>query len=186
MKKVLLLLFLCLFAMTKAQEAKPLGFTKVVEVPGVSKENLYNRAKLWVSDNFKKVDYVVDVDDKEGGVLICKSNFPIQKDGFWGIDFDGRINFTLKLLFKDGKYKYELTNYLHEPNLNKKAFFGLLTTSEKYPASEGYNKKDYKFNKKWFDENWKEIKSMSEEKSLIIIKSLETGMKEPNIIEDNW
>ncbi|MCK0199126.1 DUF4468 domain-containing protein [Ornithobacterium rhinotracheale] len=176
MKKVLLLLFLCLFAMTKAQEAKPLGFTKVVEVPGVSKENLYNRAKLWVSDNFKKAEYVVDVDDKENGLIICKSNYLFESKSITGGDTArGRVTFTLKMFFKDGKYKYEITDFVHS---NKD--FGLLTESDE-PA----RKKS--FGKGWYQKIWKEIKTDAKIKIAIITTDLEKGMKKQSEIEkDNW
>lgn len=50
------------------------NYTAIVEVPNTSKDELYNRAKLWFAKNFKDSKEVLQIDDKVNGKILGKGN----------------------------------------------------------------------------------------------------------------
>lgn len=181
MKKYLSIFVLLFSLFTVAQEVKqePLAYTQVVEVKDVSKDDLYNRAKMWFSKNLKNTRYVVDFDDKASGQIIAKSNVDIYQRNFWGTKIDGKLRFVMKLFFKDGKYKFVVTDFTHEPDKKKVVDFGLLTTSVDFP-------REPKGNRNWYNENWKHIKVKALNISNLIFSSLEAAMEKPIKIDNDW
>jgi len=83
-------------------------YTNVIEVKNISASQLYNGAKLWIGKTFVSSKSVID-SDVENNSLILK--------GYIAIDENTNINITLTLQFKDGKYKYELTDITNEFSL---------------------------------------------------------------------
>lgn len=78
-------------------------FSVVVEVEA-TKDDLFNRARLWFAEAFKDSRKVLELEDRESGILratgwtSCNTNTEIE---FW---------FTVTVKFKDGRYKMELSN----------------------------------------------------------------------------
>lgn len=85
--------------------------TKVIETPGQSKEKLYTATRLWFAESFKSSKDVIDLDDKEQGIIIGKGNtkFPCQ-----GLDCvargDWRLKFTMRVDMKDEKMRVTFNN----------------------------------------------------------------------------
>jgi hypothetical protein len=86
-----------------------INFNEVVFVDGASKDDLYSRAKLWFADAFKSSNYVIQLDDRENGVILGKGTLRIEEPGSmtrptvvktWG--------FTIKVQVREGRYKAEL------------------------------------------------------------------------------
>lgn len=77
-------------------------FSEVVPVEGVTADQLYTRAKMAVAEMFKSAKDVIQLDDKENGVIIVK--------GSNNYDPDVYSHFTLKVYIKDNKYKVDMTN----------------------------------------------------------------------------
>lgn len=123
MKKVLVFL---LFAVSTAfgqkykidDDTKLITYSEVVEVPNVSKDELYLRANTWLSRAFKSAKAVIDVQDKEAGKIIAKGNITtIIKVPLVGKQDAGAVEMTITLQTKDGKYKYTVDNLQHsKPN----------------------------------------------------------------------
>lgn len=121
MKELFLVgLFLSLSQLTYSQkqtidpDTKLITYTEVVEVAGVSKDELYLRANTWLSRAFKSAKAVIDVQDKEAGKIIAKGNISaIIKTPLVGKQEAGTINITITLQTKDGKYKYTVDNLQH-------------------------------------------------------------------------
>jgi hypothetical protein len=53
------------------------NYTAVIEMPNTSKDELYNRAKLWFVKTFKDSKEVLQIDDKENGKIVGKGNSKI-------------------------------------------------------------------------------------------------------------
>lgn len=84
-----------------------IGVDTVVEV---SKLDLYARAKKWVVDNYRSANNVIQLDDKEGGELTMKGNFDVVLGG--GITGGVvSVHHTIRLAFKDGRYRYEISEF---------------------------------------------------------------------------
>lgn len=50
--------------------------SKVIEMPGISKDELYNRALSYFTYNYHKGDAVIQIDDKGQGLIIGKGIYP--------------------------------------------------------------------------------------------------------------
>jgi hypothetical protein len=67
------------------REAKDIIYDSVYEVNG-TKDELYTKAKVWIADIFRSSIRVIDADDKESGLIVCKGNikYTVVKDGIKG------------------------------------------------------------------------------------------------------
>ena len=129
MKKYILLLSLIGLALTGRAQTQPaayptdaatglIDYTETVAVADVSQAVLFTRAKLWLAGSFRSVKDVVQVEDKDAGVIVGRGYSPIGIAYFGQVSAQ-RLYYTLKLGFKDGKYKYELSDFYFE---NEMAF----------------------------------------------------------------
>lgn len=75
----------------------------VIQVPGVDKNELYNRAKLWFVNTFKDARSVLELDDREGGIL--------QGTGYYSMNSRiGKLWSTTQIEIKEGRFRYTLKN----------------------------------------------------------------------------
>jgi hypothetical protein len=182
MKKLnFLAIILLLFTITlKAQE--PLTYENVIQVDStINMEQLYNRGYNWIVSTFKNPQKVIQLEDKEKGQLICKGNFEYNQSKFaWGGSetTKGYIDFTVKLFFKDGRYKYQFTDFRHDP-LHDGNSFGLITTEAEYPGKMALTSKSWR---KWI---WNDIKDQIDLNVKAMEKSLTEEMNKKTEIEDN-
>jgi hypothetical protein len=108
-------------------------YTEVVKVDSLNKKELYNRAKKWVVLKYKSANDVIQLDDKEDGIIIGKGNF--------GIKYYSRrptINHTLQIETRDGRYKYTISSFIYS-DVQKDTF-----TVEEFPKSWAGKKKLYR------------------------------------------
>jgi hypothetical protein len=97
MKKLLLLLaFLPFFS--SAQE-----FSEVIEIPGKSAGQLYSEAREWFAKSFISENNPLLMDDLISGKIIAKGSIQISEN-----NVEWYPNFTIKVSFKDGRYKAEI------------------------------------------------------------------------------
>jgi hypothetical protein len=87
-------------------DTRKITFAEVTEVPGVSKTQLYERAKAWAKDNGTKV-----VEDVPGERLLLRAELRARVKS--GINA-GTVTHTVSLYFKDGRYKSVLTDLIHQ------------------------------------------------------------------------
>lgn len=135
--KLLLLLLLPLFSYSQTDTL--LIYTDIVTVENVSKDQLFTRARAWLVDAFKDSKEVIQVQDKETGELIAKG---IMKSDVPYKNFMGTTvvpcytSFKFSIWVKDGKYKYEMTDF-NNTEFKGSVPFGLLytkrTTELKWP-----------------------------------------------------
>lgn len=85
----------------------------VVPVEGVSKEEMYKRAKEWVLSTFKTEDNNAQFDEPNLSIFNTPTII-LEKFKTYPGDY---MNFKLKLLFKDGKYKFRFDNVIIKSNL---------------------------------------------------------------------
>ncbi|HKR04873.1 MAG TPA: DUF4468 domain-containing protein, partial [Bacteroidia bacterium] len=92
-------------------ETKLISYNKVVPVDSIDKNELYQRALNWANTFYKNPTDVIREKDPAAGKIVCKHRFkitnPPRKDGF--VKDAGLVIYTLSLQFKDGRYKYDLT-----------------------------------------------------------------------------
>lgn len=92
-------------------------YSEVPEVAGVSAGDLYERAMTWIKGYYKNYAEKLRKYDKESGEIEVFARFPIyayDKKGVKTTSGQGLIQYTMTLKFKDGRYKYEITNLNHK------------------------------------------------------------------------
>jgi hypothetical protein len=82
----------------------------VILVPDASQAELYARAQLWFADTFASAKEVVQVANKEAGVIQGTAFSPLAF-GEPGAQSLVRLWYTVKLVVKDGRYKYDFTDF---------------------------------------------------------------------------
>lgn len=166
MKTLFLLILVARFA--TAQE--PLTFSQVVEVPDATQRDLFGKGKLWVADVFRNSKAVIDAEDEASGQLLAKPAFRYSSTlpAFSGPStVGGIVTYKLRLQVKDGKYRHELTDFVHE-------LFGPITVGEEqniklFGATKGYKARV-----------WKDIQEQCQKEADTIGRSLRKAMTSSN------
>jgi hypothetical protein len=90
--------------------------TAIINVPGVSKDELYKRVKLWISSAYKSGKTVTDLDDKSGDVytIVLKARHDTHVVYIKGMnEYDEENSYTVILKIKDGKLKMEIKDWFN-------------------------------------------------------------------------
>lgn len=145
-----ILLFVILFssvcsAQDKLLDILPLKdakvyYSKVLEVEGVSKIELFDRAKQWILDSGEFSNKIIYTDSKSEQID-CQGSFK----ELWGPndypELYTDVFYTVNLKFRNARYQYEITNFIIKKN-------GMETQIEvfkmEYKKNMKYNKLFYK------------------------------------------
>jgi hypothetical protein len=92
-----------------SEETGKITYQSVVQVDGTSKNDLYKRGKTWFINTFSSSENVIEYEDKEEGIIMGKGLFPVKAN----MVSAGHVRFTIKIEFKDGRYRYTLTDFWH-------------------------------------------------------------------------
>lgn len=113
-----------------------LRYSSIVEVTGQNKEQLFSKARQWVTDKFKDAKQVIQISDLQTGEIAGGGNFDAT---YYYKNFgndDPRIanyQFRFGIYVKDGRYKFEFYD-VRVSNNSPTTLDGLLmTTSIKCP-----------------------------------------------------
>ena len=167
--------------------SEPLSFTAVVQVEGVSQAELFVRAQAWFATTFKCGKCVMQTADKEAGQVIGRGAYEYASATFLSSKaISGWVTYTVKVFVKDGRYKYEITDFMHEGSPTASQYgsyppfsFGLVTTDENYP--------DIKYCTKGIcGKNWEKLKKDSEAQAKSLIESLAKAMATPASGQNAW
>lgn len=117
-KEILSFTLLCLSFISYAQQTIPVDtetkkalIKEVVDVPGATKTELYDRAMAWIIKFYPNPTGMIQTKDPETGEIVGKAQFKISSVDKKGVEsYDGMVAYTLTLSFKDGKFKYEISN----------------------------------------------------------------------------
>lgn len=87
-------------------------YSEVITVDSsIKKEELFNRAKAWFVDNYKSANDVIQLQDKDAGVIIGKGIFDAGYNLGMMVGYDiVHVSHTVKIYVKDGKFKYEIVD----------------------------------------------------------------------------
>lgn len=156
-------------------------YTEVIEMPNIAKDALYSRAYEWFAKTFNSAQNVIQMQDKEAGKIIGKGIFDDMNSpgplGMAGVK--GYMKFTISIYLKDGKYKYEITDFVHEG----------IWTGEPYgdPSNGGAleNEKPDCGRSVISLGKWEKVKIKANERALLLIESLNKAMT-VEVAGDNW
>ena len=95
------------------ETTKLITYSKVEQLAGAGKDSLYNKALNWCMTYFvNPSDAIRDKNPLEGSI-VCKARYkffnPEDKKGI--ATEAGNVQYTLKLIFKDARYKYEFSEF---------------------------------------------------------------------------
>ena len=114
---------------------------------------------------------------------MCKGSFDYDQEKYiWGGSerSKGYVNFTIKLFFKDGRYKYVFTDFRHSAS-HGGVDFGIVTDEVDYPGKLSYTTKG------WRKKIWNDLKSQIAVQVEKMEVSLIDYMKETSESEkDSW
>ncbi|HUW07863.1 MAG TPA: DUF4468 domain-containing protein [Williamwhitmania sp.] len=82
-----------------------IDYTDVFTVPDTTINATYTKAKLWFVDNFNNAKSVIQVDDKDNGI--------IKGRGVLDYGANHYFYYTITVMFKPGRVKYEITDIVH-------------------------------------------------------------------------
>lgn len=113
-------IFLALFLMVFVAHAQNLPvdantgkitFIEVVDAAGLSDKDLYKIALEWG----KEKNFTIKSQDEAAGTVVFNASTPVEYDAVKSGKKDkGSVNFTYSVFCKSGKYRYIVTDFVHE------------------------------------------------------------------------
>ena len=147
-------------------------FEEVIQAEGVSSNELYSALKEWFVTRFKNAEAVLHMDDKESGKFIGKTFTNINL----GTLDSRRTEFTVKILIKEGRFKYILTNFV----MNLQIQYVTPMPLEELLVDKLY-KKNGDVSKKWAIYKEEVIKFAQ-----LIGNDLKESVKDISTADDDW
>lgn len=120
------------------ETSKLITYNEVVNAQG-NKDSLYLRCLKWINSRYKNAASVTEKRDQVNGEIVCKHQFEIfnyDKDGKKIFPASGMIKYTLTIVFKDGRYKYTITNL----NIKGVSYLGLEAWLKESPKHDDHLK----------------------------------------------
>jgi hypothetical protein len=89
-------------------------YSEVVYVDSLAnKQELFSRAREWFAKAYKSSTNVIQMEDKESGKIVGKALMQVYHKALGSNYPSGYINYTISIYIKDGRYKYEVTDFHH-------------------------------------------------------------------------
>ena len=181
MKKVFLMLIVLISLNCYSQEI--IKYEKVITADSISKDNIFYGLKKWVATDFVSSKAVIEMADKDAGLLVISPNSKyIYPGGYIYSGYNGYISYTVNIQIKDGRFKVIITNFTHKlTNGNEIYGLGLITNSEDYP------RQSYPGAKKYNNNVWDDLKirtSVISDELFNILSNLKFESLNKN--NDNW
>ncbi|MFM2225492.1 MAG: hypothetical protein RJA07_1694 [Bacteroidota bacterium] len=111
-------------------------FTDVVLTNGVSKEQLYERAKAWMINYYKSDQF--SINDKEAGRLTKEGMFTKTYNGREGKTSTTNHFYNITIYIKEGKYKYVISDLTGDDGKTKMTLESVYKTIVNYPKLTKY------------------------------------------------
>lgn len=145
-----------------AQTDTAIVYSDVLKVDSISKDVLFSRAREWFNKNFKDYKSVISIEDKENGELSGKGlmhfNVIWKYMGKTALPVD--VEFQISIKTKDGRYKYDFSDFRVVYFWTQKRNFTPITSSieptedwKSTTASKKYRKSYYYQTKEGVNQN---------------------------------
>lgn len=172
-------IFFLLSVCISAQAQKQLEYTEVVKVDSTaSKAELIKRATIWFDQTFNNPDRVIQIKDEDQGQFVGSASMNYDSKIYIGsAATHGIIKFQIKILLKDGRYKYQFSDFYHQGDMPV-GTWGYLTDEKENPRHIKGQPKG------WEQKVWDDIHAQLGTKLAVIIASLKEAMDKPTGIED--
>lgn len=142
-------------------------YSEVVKIDSASVDQLYSRAKIFVTNAFKEPKEVTQLTDDAGKTVTAKGIFKVAPHG-WPVH-TSHVAFQLTIASKEGRYKYEFADvvYHYQSGSATKRFESSLDAEE----FKGLTKKQ-----------WERVKGDAKE----TIENLISRLKKQMSVDDSW
>jgi hypothetical protein len=122
----------------------PLQFQEVVTVEATTRDQLYNAALAWFPEAFRSGKDVLQVQNKDAGMLVGTGAEKYEPAVFVGSSCtSGLLRYRVTVEVKDGRYRYTIDGFTHEgggPACHGAGIsWGLLTTNPISPSIKGFS-----------------------------------------------
>jgi hypothetical protein len=151
-------------------------YTKVVELPGMTKDQIFSAAQNYFAYRYKDAQSVIQKSDKDEGVIIGKGLF---LDVYSAMDFSATNYFSvwhlLRIDAKDGKMRVilTLTDYYKKSKSSGQWFYETDRIFEHYPFSDKGD--DNMYGKAFYNAHQKAVQTM---------ESIDKSIREGNTTKD--
>jgi len=143
--------------------------------------DLFTIARIWFAETFRTSGSVIQMEDKQSGVLIGKANIHLSYKSLIGEHEIQSVLFTFSLYFKNGRYKYEVTDFIYQQQTPSP-----LIEIKDIPFEYIYFNKDLgarKYNKKTRESFINQLDTQI----IAILNDLKTSMKKKNSpVDSDW
>jgi len=100
-------------------------YSGVVEVPGLSKKEIFQMARIWFAEYYMSSDEVLELADLEAGILIGTGWKEMINYNFWLGGNTVHFYSTVKIRIKEGRYKFWISEFRYQQyGSDGKATFG--------------------------------------------------------------
>ena len=85
---------------------------RVIEVPGIPKDIIYERSRIWIAKTFRSSKAVIEYENKETGVIIGNGiiHYTVKADPLGLYMAEVPVRFTMKEDIKDGRIRITFDN----------------------------------------------------------------------------
>ena len=157
-------------------------FSEVIEVEGANKDALYSKGLIWFAETFNDSRAVIEAKDREAGMIIGNGFFEYTAPaGLKYTDVHGHIEFTVKVMFKDGRTKIDLTSFTHKPNYSGYSL-GTITDSDNYSGKRVHSM----LSDKWHQDLWQHLRKDIDGKAKVLIENFRKFIVDNSTETDEW
>lgn len=157
----------------------PINNEGMVEYSGVERTDsvsatvLHQRAKFCMVELFNSFKDVVQNNDEAAALLMIKG-YMVTSTSFLLAQYKVRIEFTLTMEFKSGRYRYSVKFWKFEISYDRITYYDFLFSNEAEPADTRYITRKM----------WRDIKTGTFTESQRFIQSMKKCMNTPK--SDDW
>ena len=180
MRKLFLMLMsiFSLCATLDAQES--IKYDTVIPAPNLNKDELFLAINNWIVDDFKSLKKTIELQDKEGGMIIIHYAFPYSYGKMMYNSYTGNIYYKLKITIRDGRFKLDVYDLIHVGVSSKLGFI----TNDTIPP------KISMISQKMNTKAWVHVKKDAEAKTKQLFKLIGDYIKNADVKkiseEDDW
>lgn len=177
MRQILLIATFLVVNLFTAQEGSPVTYTDVVKVSDSTKsaKELYGNAKMWFTNTFKNPKHVIVLDDPINNTIVGRGTVFYRGKYAGGAGRTGNISFKVSIATKNGRYKYEVSEFISDK-------FGYVTTGEYLPGVNSWIDGSEAFRKKIA----KDVQDFVKAEAESLISSISSEMNKVSVKKDDW
>ena len=182
MKKIFLLMFA--FCCIGAFPQQPLEYSVIIQKEGDDAQTLYDLTRNWFAQTYRDSKSVLQ-DQNPGKELTGHGKITFSTNVIYS-SIQGFIKYLIDVQFKDGRLRFEMKNFTHEPlkdalyNNNMGILVDSLPKNLKDIGIEGSNRKaSYKY-------FYKHGKTLCEKQFIQLSNSLKEFIEKREASNDDW